>query len=105
MRVANVDLTDLNQNCSDEFNTVNGPSRYCRRTQQNHGCNSQNFPTWRIPFSRVCGRATGLQIGGTDGFFDQNPNRPIDDVYVDGVSLTYRYGTDARNHIWTFVAS
>jgi hypothetical protein len=52
----------------------------------------------------VCGKIKAYQYGSPDAFFDnlQNSNRPIDNQYVDGVSLTH--GQRPRKHIWTFAA-
>ena len=71
-----------------------------------------------VPFScsTVCGRIIGYQIGSTDAFCpfqsrcnyrrNDDPAIPraytIDDVYVDGLSLTHGH---PREHIWTFAAA
>jgi len=104
MRIANLDLTDSAQvSCPNEqFQLVSGTERYCSRTATGWGCNEHTYSVASIPYSRVCGRATGLQIGGTDGFFDRSPNRPVSEVYVDGVSLTIN---NYDQVVWTFAAS
>ena len=48
---------------------------------------------------QVCGQLRGYQHGTPDAFFP-NPSRTIDDLYVDGVSITY--GSPSRKHIWTY---
>ena len=63
------------------------------------GCTSVNFPTYGVPFTKVCGRALGYQYGHTDAF--DTGDTSIDSYYVEGLSVTY--GTP-RNHIWTFAA-
>ena len=63
------------------------------------------FSSGNSEYHQVCGRAIGYQNGSTDAFgrlVVSDLNQTIDDVFVDGLSLTY--GTDQRKHIWTFVA-
>lgn len=104
MRVADIDLTDATQQCPQgNFRLVTGTSRYCVRNSNVFGCDSTVFTTNLIPYTEVCGRATGIQIGTVDGFLDENPTRSIETVYTDGISLTY--GSSPRNHIWSFAAS
>ncbi len=104
MRVANLDMTDPNQNCPDGFRLVNRttpPLRTCGRPGL-AGCVSTTYPTYRVEYSRVCGRVIGYQDktpGAFGGYFD-NRSLTIDDLYVDGVSLTH--GQLPRQHIWTF---
>ena len=104
MRVANFDLDDPNQSCPPgNFDLVTEPDRYCVRRMNNFGCDSSIFSVNHVPYTQVCGRAAGIQIGTVDGFLDREPMRSIDDVYTDGVSLTTGFGP--RTHIWTFAAS
>ena len=107
MRIANLDLTDPSQtSCpNNQFRLMQGTERYCQRTVSGNGCSEHTYSVSSMPYTRVCGRATGLQIGGTDGFFDQFPNRLINEVYVDGVSLTYINSNVAQTALWSFVAS
>ncbi len=104
MRVANLDMTDRNQNCPDGFRLVSRttpPLRICGRPGPT-GCVSTTYPTYGVEHSRVCGRVIGYQDKTTDGFAPYYFNRTvtIDDVYVAGVSLTH--GQLPRQHIWTF---
>ncbi len=104
MRVANLDMTDPNQNCPDGFRLVSRteqPLRTCGRPGP--GCVSTTYPTYGVEYSRVCGRVIGYQDKTPDAFEGYFLNRAvtIDDVYVDGVSLTH--GQSPRQHIWTFV--
>ena len=63
------------------------------------GCNSQNYGVSQR-YNKVCGRIIGYQVGSTDAF-NSSPHFTIDQVYIDGVSVTY--GTP-RKHIWTFAS-
>ncbi len=107
MRVANLDMTDPNQNCPDGFRLVNRtipPLRTCDRPGP-IGCVSTTYPTYGVEYSRVCGRVIGYQDKTPDAFDPYFENRAlsIDDVYVDGVSLTH--GQSPRQHIWTFTSA
>ncbi len=104
MRVANVDLTDTTQTCpAGNFRLNTGPSRYCIRNSNTRGCDSTFFSAQQAPYTQVCGRASGIQIGTVDGFLTRNPTFSVDNLYTDGISLTY--GSSPRNHIWTFAAA
>ena len=98
-RVFRLNMTDPNQNCpGTEFGLqVLGGQRVCFKGD--HGCSTVSFPIDSINYQRVCGRVIGYQIGSTDAFLN---NDNIDDVYIDGVSLTY--GSGPRNHIWSFAS-
>ena len=105
MKVANLDMTNPSQNCPNGFRLVNRttpPLRTCGRPGP-AGCVSTTYLTYGVEYSRVCGRVIGYQDMSPDAFAPYNLNRTlisIDDVYVDGVSLTY--GQSPRQHIWTF---
>lgn len=66
------------------------------------GCTSIFFSTFGFKYDRVCGRVIGYQFGEPDAFkpFYKEPGRSIDDLYVDGISLTH--GQAPRQHVWTF---
>ena len=65
------------------------------------GCSSTTFSVGGLPYSHVCGRIRGYQVGSTNAFFYSD--RGIDSYYVSGVSLTHG-GAGNRQHIWTFAA-
>ena len=78
---------------------------FCKVTSDsNQFCSSTSFSTNGISYQRVCGRARGYQKGDTLAFYgaDINFNRTIDESYVTGLSITY--GSNPRQHIWTFAA-
>ena len=103
MRVADLDMTDPTQNCPPGFRLITSPKRACGRPGS--GCVSTTFPTHGVQYSRVCGRVIAYQFGSQNGFapYYINGQVTIDDVYVEGVSLTY--GQNPRKHIWTFAAT
>ena len=102
MRVANLNMTDPSQSCPAGFRFINrhsAPLRTCGRPASffhSDGCVATKYQSFGISYSQVCGRITGYHGGTPD------PIRyylPIDDFYVDGVSLTHG---QPRQHIWTF---
>ena len=104
-RVANIDMTDLSQQCPTGFRLVTrttAPMRTCGRSGP-PGCVSTTFPVYGIEYSQVCGRIRAYQDQTPDAFSPYNRARTIDDIYVDGISLTH--GQSPRQHIWTFAAS
>ena len=106
-RVANLDMTDPNQQCPDGFRLVNrttAPLRTCGRYQP-AGCVSTSFSAFGIEYSQVCGRIVGYQDRTPDAFWSYytNMSLTIDDNYVEGVSLTH--GQLPRQHIWTFAVA
>ena len=63
------------------------------------GCSSVIFPTFGVPYTKVCGRARGYQYGSPDGFYKFTPFAGFPDV--EGLIVTHG---SPRNHIWSFVA-
>ena len=104
MQVANVNMTEINSKCPRGLEPITSPQRLCRKNV-NIGCSSSNFSTHGIPFSKVCGQVIGYQFYHVNAFhaYYANPSRTIDEVYVDGVSITY--SSHPRQHIWTFAAA
>ncbi|XP_064406260.1 uncharacterized protein LOC135351229 [Halichondria panicea] len=105
MRVANLDMTDPNQTCPGGFRLMSRttpPLRTCGRPGP-AGCVSTTYPTYGVEYSRVCGRVIGYQDGSPGAFAPYYSNRKlsVDDVYLNGVSLTH--GRSPRQHLWTFV--
>ena len=106
MRVANLDMTDPNQNCPEGLRQVNrteSPLRTCGRVEGTEGgCVSTTYSTYGVEYSKVCGRIIAYQYGSPDAFrqYFNARSTSIDGIYVDGVSLTH--GQSPRQHIWTF---
>ena len=104
MRVANLDMTDPNQNCPAGFRLVTRtsvPLRTCGRAGS-AGCVSTTFQTHGVEYSHVCGRVIGYQ-DGTPSAFVVSGGTTIDSIYVDGISLTH--GQSPQQHIWTFAGA
>ena len=107
MRVANIDMTDPNQQCPDGFKQITRtepPLRTCGRpVGSGGGCVSTTFPVHGIQYSRVCGRIIGYQIGPPVAFYHFTQGQGIDSYYIEGISLTH--GQSPRQHIWSFAGA
>ena len=109
MRVANIDMTDPNQQCPPGFE-FDLRTRTCQRhnvrSYYNVGsrCDPITFPSHGIEYRQVCGRIRAYQYRYTQAFIAYN-RRPItiEVKYVDGMSLTH--GRHPRQHIWTFASA
>ena len=98
-RVAFINMTDTSYNCPTGLNLTSYSKRTCGRLLITEGCSSTSFSAGGLPYSHVCGRIRGYQVGATGGFgYALND---INSSYVDGVSLTHG-ATGNRQHIWTF---
>ncbi len=104
MRIANIDMTQTDSSCPADFESVTSPKPLCRKKVK-AGCASDTYSTYGVSFSKVCGKAIGVQFGWPNAFGPTYHNRGsnIDTGYVDGVSITY--GQNPRKHIWTFAAA
>ena len=104
MQAANVNMTETDSKCPSRLELITSPKRLCRKNV-NIGCSSTKFSTHGIPFSKVCGHVIGYQNYSPDAFhpYYLNQGRTIDDLYVEGVSITH--SSHPRQHIWTFAAA
>ena len=118
MRVANIDMTDPNQQCPQGLELWTHPlnpsfsRRLCDRTSRSWitdrndypSCNSTIFPVNGVRYSRVCGKIKAFQFSGVNAFnwyAIHGSQTTIDVPYVDGISLTHG---SPRQHIWSFAA-
>ena len=99
--VAYLNMSDSAQNCPTNWRQYNTNGvRACGRLNDNDGCSSVHFPTGHR-YNKVCGRIIGYQVASPGAFHIYAPVNSIDDVYVDGISVTYG---SPRKHIWTYAA-
>ena len=117
MRVANIDMTDTNQQCPpgfqqrtdirscDRSGTGSYFIRSCDRSGTGYGCTPITFPSHSIEYRQVCGRIRAYQYGYIYAFnpYYHSRSRTIEDIYVFGMSLTH--GRHPRQHIWTFASA
>ena len=103
--IANFNFSDPDVACPSNFTLLTTPVRGCKRAPgQGPVCISAVFSSRGQSYSRVCGRVNGYQKGTTDAFYLSAGLRTLEQIYVEGVSLTH--GTPgSRQHIWTFVAA
>ncbi len=106
MKVANLDMTDLNQTCPDGFAPITRntkPKRLCGRPSTvSAGCVSVVFPVHGAGYSQVCGRVKAYQYASPDAFY-RSQYVHLDSNYLDGVSITH--GKEPRSHVWSFTSS
>ena len=101
MRVANVNMTKTSSSCPAGLERVTSPKSLCRK-KVILGCSSAKFSTHAVPFSKGCGRVISIPMPSIHTTY-VNQGRTIDDLYVDGVSITH--SSSPRQHIWTFAAA
>lgn len=103
MRIGLLNMSDPTAMCPSGMGLIADP-RTCSRNVQPGACASFFFNSYRVQYSRVCGRAVGISESSPDAFrpYFENQGYTIDDPYVDGLSVTY--GFSPRKHIWTFAA-
>jgi len=103
MRVADLDFTNRNDSCPANFmeRTLSGV-RFCEQTSGT-GCSQADFSTFDIPYSKVCGKATGYQFGTPEAFsrLIVISSLTLSSQYLDGFSLTRG---SLMEHIWSFPA-
>ena len=100
-RIGNLDMTQPSARCpsslTEHSNSLTG-QRACGRSLD-RGCSSVIFPS-HGKYSQVCGQIVGYQQGSMDSFgHNRLVGRTINDVYVDGISITHG---NPRKHLWTY---
>ena len=106
MRVADIDMRNSSHTCPSGLKTLQISSkRICSINLDGPGCSSATISTHDVQYSHVCGKIIGYQQKKPSAFgvYDNNPTLTIDDVYVDGISVTH--GESPRKHIWTFAVA
>ena len=105
MRLTSINMTRKDSSCPSGLREEkHGKFRVCAKDTKSE-CSSTVFATHGIGYSRVCGKAIGYQVGSPDAFtpgIDIGINATANDIYIDGVSLTYGM---PRSHIWSFAAA
>ena len=108
-RIAYLNMTRPGAICPTGLMTKSYPNvdhQLCSKVGDEAGCSSVYYAS-PVTYSKVCGQARGYQYGLPDGIGPDvsgsyNPQFTIDDIYVDGLSITY--GNNSRQHLWTYVA-
>ena len=102
-RVVFINMTETSYNCPTGLTLTSYSNRTCGRSRTTGGCSSTTFSVGGLPYSRVCGRIRGYQVGSPSAFYWYTQSHGINSYYVEGVSLTHG-GAGNRQHIWTFAA-
>ena len=91
--------------CPSGFTLITEPVRGCgRATSEAATCKSVIFSSGGQSYSRVCGRVNAYQKGTPDAFHTDAGIDRLEEIYVEGVSLTHG-APGSRQHIWTFAAA
>ena len=107
-RVVHLDMTDSQMECPNEWPeiTTSTTIRSCGRLSTAGGnCDSIMYAITGKPYSQVCGRIRGYQVGLPSAFspFINNNLLGLGDAFVEGIVLS-QVATSTENHIWTFAA-
>ena len=95
MRIAYLNMTQPGATCPEGLRArrySNLDHQLCSRIGDGGGCSSVYYPS-PVNYTKVCGQIRGYQYGSPDGAGPNlgnwtKPNTEIDQVYVDGVSIT-----------------
>jgi len=104
-RIAYLNMSELTQQCPQNWSLITSPRRTCGRTTdiatcRQCTCDSAIFSNYQgIQYSQVCGRVIGYRVGRPEGFL---PSFGIDSAYGEGVSITHG---SPRQHIWTLATA
>ena len=103
--IADFNFSDPDVACPSGFTLRTSEPRGCKRQLfEAATCKSVIFSSGGQSYSRVCGRVNAYQQGTTDAFNIAAGPRTLEEIYVDGVSLTHG-APGPRQHIWTFAAA
>ena len=97
MQVVDVDMNE-DEKCPGTWREITTPRKLCIGLVT-AGCASAYFYVKNVSYEHICGQAKGYQKGTTDAY--QPSSQSIDDVYVDGISITLG---SPRKHVWTYAA-
>ena len=105
-KIAFLPFGDSTLQCPSGSKLYTGINRSCGGPSSRPGCVAEFFSSGGIEYNFVCGLIIGYQVETPDGFNNDLSHNgvdgsSIDDVYVDGVSLTHG---NPRQHIWSFAA-
>ena len=99
-KLVSTDMSDPYSQCPQGWmEESTGGVRGCGRGTVGASCQSALLSSYDRQYTKVCGRAIGYQYGHTDAFAGDPRN--IDEIYVDGLSITYG---SPRQHLWTYAA-
>jgi len=95
-RIAHIDV-EIGDECPNGWAIASyNDQNFCRTLTDVSGCSSALFSTNGASYQNICGKVRGYQKGGPSAFAGSTE---IDNVYIDGVSITRGM---PREHIWTY---
>ena len=97
MEVANINMAQ-DDSCPGTWQMITSPRKLCVGGV-NAGCDSAHFNTRGVSFQHICGQTKSYQKGTPDAFHNGKSTKGIDEVYVDGISITLG---SPRQHIWSY---
>ena len=97
MQVVDVDM-NRDDTCPGGWHKIETPRRLCIGET---GCVPAQFCVNGYNYQHICGQVKGYQKGQPDAFHSGSRSRSVDDIYVDGISITI---TSPRTHVWTYAA-
>ena len=102
LKIADIDLTKKDKSkCPGEWKKLKvNDIEVCRSLNDTAGCYSAKFSVNGTRYRKIRGMVRGYQQGSTDSFDSRRGHRGINNVYVDGVSITLG---SPRKHVWTYV--
>ena len=106
MRVAHIDMRNTSVNCPAPLtqHQLDSGERLCGSTKPAaRTCDSVVFPTHRISYKHVCGRAVGFSYHQPCAFYyyKHGGQTTINHAYVSGLSIISGCESE-RTHIWTY---
>ena len=109
-RIAYLNMTQPGATCPEGLSARsynNLDHQLCSKKGDGGGCSSVFHPSL-FTYTKVCGQVRGYQYGSPDGTGPYlgggtNQYRAIDELYVDGVSITY--DVNPRKHVWTYMGN
>ena len=96
MQVVDVNMAH-DSSCPGAWRMITSPKKLCVGGV-NAGCDSALFHTRGVKFQHICGQTKAYQKGYPEAFSEKG----IDDIYVDGISITLG---SPRQHIWTYATA
>ena len=99
MQVVDVNMAH-DRSCPGAWRMITSPRKLCV-DGVNAGCDSAHFHTRGVSFQHICGQTKSYQKGTLDAFSGKS-TKGIDELYVDGISITLG---SPRQHIWTYCAA
>ena len=97
MQVVDVNMTH-DKSCPGAWRKITSPRKICVGGV-NAGCDSAHFHTRGVRYQHICGQTKSYQKGTPDAFNHGKSTKGIDEIYVDGISITLG---SPRQHIWTY---